>query len=232
MTARLIRNVGQQENMESLTAIFDQFDVALWAAAPLSRAVPGACESYVVFCLPYFRPAVADLPSDSQMNECKARLGEITKRIYKAIAEAHPMISWSYYDKMNETYHLRSNGISQKVLAHLAGLGWIGRSNLLVTRAHGAQVRIGTIFTSTDLEATASPSEDSCGSCQACIPVCPAAAISISRYDVSACRTVVCDSKGDYRTFCGLCMQACSKATAQAAQQVARADAASPRHSA
>ena len=62
---------------------------------------------------------------------------------------------------------------SNKMAAHLAGLGWIGKSCLLVTREAGPRVRWATVLTDAPLEATGESMDERCGNCQACVDVCP-----------------------------------------------------------
>ena len=62
--------------------------------------------------------------------------------------------------------------IMEKPLAQAAGLGWQGRHTNLVSREHGSWLFLGVILTSAHLSQT--PAEiDHCGSCRACLDVCP-----------------------------------------------------------
>ena len=66
--------------------------------------------------------------------------------------------------------------ISHKAVARMAGLGWQGKSLLLVTREFGPRVRLATIPTDAEL-AGDNPTANLCGECTACRDACPAAAI-------------------------------------------------------
>lgn len=65
---------------------------------------------------------------------------------------------------------------SHRKLGVLAGLGWIGRNNLLVNKELGSQFRLVTILTDMPLEAD-KPIKNNCGICQLCVKICPAQAI-------------------------------------------------------
>ena len=61
-------------------------------------------------------------------------------------------------------------------LAVKAGLGWRGKHTLLLNRERGSMFFLGDIYTSLKL-APPAPQNDHCGSCTACIDVCPTQAI-------------------------------------------------------
>ncbi|MDR3584742.1 MAG: 4Fe-4S dicluster domain-containing protein [Desulfosporosinus sp.] len=66
--------------------------------------------------------------------------------------------------------------ISHKAMAKAAGLGWQGKSLLLVTPEYGPRVRLATLLTNAPLESDPLLT-NRCGSCQECQNACPAAAI-------------------------------------------------------
>lgn len=123
---------------------------------------------------------------------------------YQAMAiAASQMVDWK-----NQKGHL-----SHKHVARAAGLGWMGRNNLLVNEQFGSRIRLVTILTEIPLVIN-SPSIKDCGSCLDCLPVCPTGAIKEQQKDFDHLRCY-----DQLRTFaktlhfshniCGVCVKAC-----------------------
>ena len=65
--------------------------------------------------------------------------------------------------------------VMEKPLAHASGIGWQGKHTNLVSRSFGSWLFLGAIFTTLELPADEAET-DHCGSCQACLDICPTAA--------------------------------------------------------
>ena len=104
--------------------------------------------------------------------------------------------------------------LSHKKVGYLAGLGFIGRNNLLVSPEFGAKFRLVTVLTDMPLEAD-KPLEADCGLCKKCLKPCPAQAIRERKedFDHRACFEKLKEFRnegivGQY--ICGICVKACS----------------------
>jgi len=101
-----------------------------------------------------------------------------------------------------------------KTLAELAGLGWRGRNNLLVTPRYGARVRLVSILTDLPLKTDRPYQGPRCGTCKACIQACPAGAIKEdpAEFDHLKCFEKLKEFRRVYNVgqyICGVCIRAC-----------------------
>jgi epoxyqueuosine reductase QueG len=68
--------------------------------------------------------------------------------------------------------------VSLRHVAQAAGLGILGKNNLLITPLLGPRVRLGAIVTTAPLDPDKPITEDICANCVACIAACPVGALS------------------------------------------------------
>jgi len=92
-------------------------------------------------------------------------------------------------------YQIEYGGAFLKDSAHLAGLGVIGRNNLLITPQFGPRVRLRGMFIEAELEPTGPLDFDPCNSCDMpCHRACPRDAFRSGSFERS-----ICKQENDYR---------------------------------
>ena len=217
-----------KENVEKVKALCDQWGASLFGVADLHQLERDQVllPSRLIDQLP-FGLSIAFHLSDAVLEEIENQptplyfhhyqrvnilldtIGlEVTSAIQKLRYQALPIPASQIVDWKRQKAHL-----SHKQVARLAGLGWMGRNNLLVNQEFGSRIRLVTILTNLPLEKN-SPSSMNCGSCRACLSVCPAGAIAERQEDFDHLR---CHEQ--LKTFsktlhfshhiCGICVKAC-----------------------
>lgn len=119
-----------------------------------------------------------------------------------------PIPASQIVDWQKQTAHL-----SHKHIGYFAGLGWIGRNNLMVNKKLGSQIRLVTVLTDMPLTLD-KPTKEDCGKCRACVVKCPAKAIKEKKedFDHLGCFALLKDFQKQRivdQYICGICVKAC-----------------------
>jgi epoxyqueuosine reductase len=113
--------------------------------------------------------------------------------------------------------------LPHKTVATRAGLGWIGKCALLITRQFGAAVRLTTVLTDAPVITGEPVNKSFCKHCSYCVNACPANAITGKNWQAGmprdaifnalACREMARGLSrrliGESVSICGLCIVAC-----------------------
>lgn len=116
-----------------------------------------------------------------------------------------------------------SVAFQHKTAATRAGLGWIGKSALLVTPQFGPRVRLATVFTDMPLEVGTPVTAGQCIECTACVRACPAGAINGKHWQAGLPREELVNASACWQTatrlllervgvesaVCGCCVSVC-----------------------
>ena len=128
-------------------------------------------------------------------------------------------------DELDDEYYqtLRVE-FSHKMAATRAGLGWIGKTALFISKKFGPRLRLVTILTDHPFECPNSPiNESQCGKCQVCVEKCPAQAANGELWNIDLDRdefynAFICREKclelawknlKQRTSICGICVSVC-----------------------
>jgi epoxyqueuosine reductase len=186
---------------------------------------------------------IKDGPTIEYYNHYKAINDELAALTVRIKADLHragvesipvdPTVSAGTEGYSKEYLRTLSADVSHKMVATRAGLGWIGKSDLFISKTVGPRLRLVSILLNQNPGISSVPIEKSlCGKCNLCVAKCPARAangklwnINIQRhefFDAHKCREK-CNELARQRLnvdarICGLCVSVCpigEKANAQ-----------------
>lgn len=144
-----------------------------------------------------FRQLIENIVDYSEFGEKEHRTDEISEWIadfiiakgYRAYAQSERNLIDGYYNE-----NTKSTLLPHKKIAMLAGLGWIGKSNLLVTQEYGSALCIGTVLTNAPLPTENRPiMKPKCGDCTICKDICPAGVIHGTTWERGMDRELIVD---------------------------------------
>jgi epoxyqueuosine reductase len=142
-------------------------------------------------------------------------ISEMTSIIQKEDYKAYPIPASKRVDENNLW-----GDFSHKMAAHLSGLGWIGKSCLLITPEVGPRLRFASLLTDAPLEPTKRVIKEGCGSCTKCVDICPVQAFTGREYFEGEPREYRYDAhkcdlyhqkirKENHWAVCGMCIYVC-----------------------
>jgi epoxyqueuosine reductase len=170
---------------------------------------------------------VEDMPTGPYHQEYDSfnrRLGEIGTRVAALLTAAGHVARINAATAQDFDREKLAAPFSHKLAATRAGMGWIGKSALLITPQLGPALRLGSVLTDAPLAVGDPITESECGDCTACQDACPGGAIlgeswraGMARsefYDAFACARTArsrAEARGIDGTICGVCMAVCPR---------------------
>jgi len=115
---------------------------------------------------------------------------------------------------------------SHKLVATRAGLGWIGKTDLLVSKRFGPRARLASILSEYPLEQSREAIDSSqCGNCSLCVDACPGQVATGKSWNVDTyrneffdpfkcrdyCRKISGEKLDEAISLCGKCIQVCPR---------------------
>ena len=180
-------------------------------------------QSALVLAVPYDKQLSIDNYTeetfDKSILNAKYKLEQILNDIEFALVEE----GISYYippvAQQNEEELLAL--FSFKYAAVNAGLGWIGKNDVLITEEYGPRVRLSAVLIDYPFEYGNKITKSQCGSCTKCVDICPYKALTGAKWDIHTLRSDLIDyhlcnqKRSAYieshgrKNACGLCMIVC-----------------------
>jgi epoxyqueuosine reductase len=138
-------------------------------------------KSILVFAMNYYQK-----DPERNFRVAKYALGkDYHSLIYKRLKKICRFLKENYYS--DQKPYVDTGPVLEKPIAEAAGLGWQGKSTILVEKKRGTWSFLGSIVTTLDLPASKG-GKDYCGNCTRCIDCCPTQAItSPYKLDASKC---------------------------------------------
>ena len=107
--------------------------------------------------------------------------------IYKKLKKLCRLLSTEFGS--DQKPYVDTGPVLEKPIAVQAGLGWQGKSTILINRKFGTWLFLGVIITTLEIAEDVKPVKDHCGSCHRCIDACPTGAIT-GPYQLDARRCI------------------------------------------
>jgi len=132
-------------------------------------------------------------PKKKEVNNTERKMDALGRKLAERLeAEGYKSIA-----------KLKAGRLPHKTVALRAGLGFIGKNNLLVTNRYGCALMFGKVLTTAPFVTTNEMSkEPQCGDCNICVDVCPTKALLGKTWDVTVTRDEMMTRK-----LCNLCLK-------------------------
>ena len=178
----------------------------------------------LVFAVPYGEQLTLETYSEARfeagIRAARDRLEAIVARL-EALLRARGAKYWAPPVAQDSEETLLAP-FSFKYAAVRAGLGWIGRNDVVITRRYGPRVRLSAILIDARLDCGTPILESGCPEdCRRCVDACPCSALKDRRWTIDARRADIIDyhrcnrmrsafiERLGRKNACGLCMVAC-----------------------
>ena len=184
----------------------------------------GEYRSALVFAVPYGRQLTPQTYTEQDFEDgiqmARARLEGLLEKL-EALLDERGVAHWAPPVAQADEIGLLAP-FSFKYAATRAGIGWIGRNDVIVTERYGPRVRLSAVLVDAPLEYGQPIEESRCpDDCHRCVEICPCHALKDVRWDATRLRAQIIDyhrcnrmrsafiPKLGRKSACGLCLAAC-----------------------
>lgn len=209
----------------SIRSLFSEYPEVLYGFTDIAYSpYAGEYKSALVFAVPYGEQLTIQTYTEERFERgiqaAKKKLEEILAQL-EAILQKNEV---SYYippvAQRNEV-DLEAP-FSFKFAAVNAGLGWIGKNDVVITREYGPRVRLSAVLIDAQFPYGQKIVKSNCPeNCQKCVDICPHKALHNVRWNIDSLRSEIIDyplcnekrslflAKHGRKNACGLCLAVC-----------------------
>jgi epoxyqueuosine reductase len=223
---------GNDSNRNIVESVFKEWGIALFGIADLKGiATPRdkngteypRAVSFVVPMNPEIMSSIRKGPNQAyadEYNRVNRTINEIARSIEARIHERGARAQMISASDRTDLFTIKGD-FPHKTAATRAGLGWVGRNCLLITKQHGPWIRLGTVLTDLAVGADVPVVKNYCGKCRECVDSCPAGALAGNAWYPGIPRQEILDvfacdrwKKEHYFRYnkghnCGICAAVC-----------------------
>ncbi len=209
----------------SIRSLFSEYPEVLYGFTDIAYSpYAGEYKSALVFAVPYGEQLTIQTYTEERFERgiqaAKKKLEEILAQL-EAILQKNEV---SYYippvAQRNEV-DLEAP-FSFKFAAVNAGLGWIGKNDVVITKEYGPGVRLSAVLIDAQFPYGQKIVKSNCPeNCQKCVDICPHNALHNVRWNIDSLRSEIIDyplcnekrslflAKHGRKNACGLCLAVC-----------------------
>lgn len=210
---------------KSIHNLFSEYPEVIYGFTDIAySAYAGTYQSALVFAVPYGELLTIETYSEEKfekgIQDAKRVVESILTQLQKALDEAGIKYYIPPMAQNNET-ELEAS-FSFKFAAVNAGLGWIGKNDVLITKKYGPRVRLSAVLIDEPFVYGNKVLNSNCPEdCKKCVDACPHNVLHNVQWNISSVRNDIinyklCNERRSVfikthgrKNACGLCMAAC-----------------------
>ncbi|MGM9604999.1 MAG: epoxyqueuosine reductase [Faecousia sp.] len=210
---------------QSIRSLFSKYPEVIYGFTDISySSYASEYQSALVFAVPYGEQLTINTYTEERfekgIQDAKRKLEEILAQLEKILNGSEVKYDIPPAAQSNEVD--LAAPFSFKYAAVNAGLGWIGKNDVVITKEYGPRVRLSAVLIDEPFAYGPKTVNSNCPDCcQKCVDICPHKALHNVRWNIDSLRTDIIDyklcnekrslflAKHGRKNACGLCLAVC-----------------------